>query len=174
MLMNIEFKADTSTGNPTGNSRCHTMASRALNMSCSFGQSARSIESRCVVMNIDRTLWFGTAHVFVVSYPIWNIYIYIYIIYILHIRGLDSYISQIKQRSISALSWAPVNPATHGWSPQEATLVTRSQMSESHQSHPGTHAQNTYTAMNLEWLWNDSEKVSLSVFWGTSRCPYVK
>ena len=26
--MNNEFKADTSTGNPTGNSRCHTLASR--------------------------------------------------------------------------------------------------------------------------------------------------
>ena len=49
MLMNNEFKADTSTGNPTGNSRCHTLTSRALNVSCSFGQSARSVESRCVV-----------------------------------------------------------------------------------------------------------------------------
>ena len=49
MLMSIEFKADTSTGNPTGNSCCHTLASRALSMSCSFGQSARSIESRSVV-----------------------------------------------------------------------------------------------------------------------------
>ena len=45
MLMNNEFKADTSTGNPTGNSRWDKLASRALNMSCSFGQSARSIES---------------------------------------------------------------------------------------------------------------------------------
>ena len=34
MLMNNEFKADISTGNPTGNSRCHTLASYALNMSC--------------------------------------------------------------------------------------------------------------------------------------------
>ena len=49
MLMNNEFKADTSTGNPTRNSRCNTLASHALNMSCSFGQSARLIESRCVV-----------------------------------------------------------------------------------------------------------------------------
>ena len=50
MLMNNEFKADTSTGTPTGNSLCHTLASHALNMSRSFGQSACSIESRCVVM----------------------------------------------------------------------------------------------------------------------------
>ena len=48
MLMNNEFKADTSTGNSTGNSRCLTLASRAINMSC--GQSARSIKSRCVVI----------------------------------------------------------------------------------------------------------------------------
>ena len=50
MLTNNEFKADTSTGNPTGNSRCYTLASRVLNMSCKFGQSARSIECRCVVI----------------------------------------------------------------------------------------------------------------------------
>ena len=35
---------------PTGNSRCNVLASRALNMSGYFDQSARSIESRCVVM----------------------------------------------------------------------------------------------------------------------------
>ena len=34
MLMNIDLKADISTGNPTGNSRCHTLALRALNTSC--------------------------------------------------------------------------------------------------------------------------------------------
>ena len=50
MLMNDEFQAQTSTGNPTGNSRCHILASCALNMSCSFGQSTCSIESRCVVI----------------------------------------------------------------------------------------------------------------------------
>ena len=49
MLINNKFEAQTLTGNSTGNSRCHAFASRALNMSCSFGQSARSIESRCVV-----------------------------------------------------------------------------------------------------------------------------
>ena len=40
------------TGNPTENSRCRVVASRALNMPCSFGQSVRSIESRCVVVGI--------------------------------------------------------------------------------------------------------------------------
>ena len=49
MLMNNKFKAQTLTGNPTGNYRCQLFASRALNMSCYFSQSARSIESRCVV-----------------------------------------------------------------------------------------------------------------------------
>ena len=49
MLMNNNFKAQTPTGNPTGNYRCQLLASRALNMSCYFSQSARSIESRCVV-----------------------------------------------------------------------------------------------------------------------------
>ena len=43
MLINNKFEAHTLTGNPTGNSRCHALASRALNMSCSFGQSARLI-----------------------------------------------------------------------------------------------------------------------------------
>ena len=50
MLINNKFKAQTLTGNPTGNYRCQLFASRALNMSCYFSQSARSIESRCVVM----------------------------------------------------------------------------------------------------------------------------
>ena len=45
--MNLKHKV--LTGNPTGNSRCQALASRALNTSCYFGQSARSIESRCVV-----------------------------------------------------------------------------------------------------------------------------
>ena len=49
MLMNNKFNAQTLTGNPTGNLLCHVLASHALNMSCSFGQSARSIESRWVV-----------------------------------------------------------------------------------------------------------------------------
>ena len=49
MLMNNKFKAQTLTGNPTGNYRCQLFASHALNMSCYFSQSARSIESRCVV-----------------------------------------------------------------------------------------------------------------------------
>ena len=42
--MNLKHKV--LTGNPTGNSRCQALASRALNTSCYFGQSARSIESR--------------------------------------------------------------------------------------------------------------------------------
>ena len=49
MLINNKFEAQILTGNYTGNFRCHALASRALNMSCNFGQSARSIESRCVV-----------------------------------------------------------------------------------------------------------------------------
>ena len=48
-LMNNKLKAQTLTGNPTGNLRCHVLASRVLNSSCSFGQSARSIGSRGVV-----------------------------------------------------------------------------------------------------------------------------
>ena len=43
MLMNNKFKAPTLAGNPTGNLRCYVLASRALSMSCSFGQSERSI-----------------------------------------------------------------------------------------------------------------------------------
>ena len=46
--MNLKHKV--LTGHPTGYSRCQALASRALNTSCYFGQSARSIESRCVVM----------------------------------------------------------------------------------------------------------------------------
>ena len=49
MLINNKFKAQTLTGNPNGNYRCQFLASRALNVSCSFSQSVRSIESRCVV-----------------------------------------------------------------------------------------------------------------------------
>ena len=51
MLKNNKFKAQTLTGNPTGNNRCQLLASRALNMSCSFSKSARSIESRCVALH---------------------------------------------------------------------------------------------------------------------------
>ena len=53
MLMNNEFKAQTLTGNSSGNLRRHVLASRALNMPCSFYQSSRSIESRCVVMDLN-------------------------------------------------------------------------------------------------------------------------
>ena len=48
--MNNKFKAHTRTKNPTGNLRYYVLALGALNMSCSFGQSARSIESRGMVM----------------------------------------------------------------------------------------------------------------------------
>ena len=51
MLMNNKFKAQTLT-NPTGNFRFQILASRALNMSCYFSQSVRSIESSCVVKSI--------------------------------------------------------------------------------------------------------------------------
>ena len=44
--MNNKFKAQTLTGNHTGNFRYHVEASRPLNMSCSFGQSACSTELR--------------------------------------------------------------------------------------------------------------------------------
>ena len=46
-VINSKFEALTLTGNP----RYHAFASHALNMSYSFGQSACSIESRCVVMS---------------------------------------------------------------------------------------------------------------------------
>ena len=48
ILRNNKFKAQSLTRNPTGNSRCHDLASRALNMSDYFDQSALSIESRCM------------------------------------------------------------------------------------------------------------------------------
>ena len=50
MLMNNKVIAKTLTGNPTGNYRWQLLESRALNMSCSFSQSARTIESRCLVI----------------------------------------------------------------------------------------------------------------------------
>ena len=43
IVMNNKFKAKTQTGNATGNLCCHVLTSRALNMSRSFDQSARSI-----------------------------------------------------------------------------------------------------------------------------------
>ena len=52
MLINNKFEVQTLNGSPTGNSHCHALASLALNMSCSFGRSARSIESRCMVFGI--------------------------------------------------------------------------------------------------------------------------
>ena len=51
--MNNKFKAQSLNRKSTGNSRCHVLASRALNTSGYFDQSARSIESRCVVINIQ-------------------------------------------------------------------------------------------------------------------------
>ena len=50
MLINKKFEAQTLTGNPTRNSCCYALASHALNMSCSFGQSVCSIESRCMII----------------------------------------------------------------------------------------------------------------------------
>ena len=55
MLIDNKFEAQTVTGNSAGISRCHDLASRALNVSGTFGQSARSIESRCVVITIRRS-----------------------------------------------------------------------------------------------------------------------
>ena len=55
----MNLKQKVLTGNPTGNSRCQALASRALNTSCNFGQSARSIESRCVVMQLIVLAVFG-------------------------------------------------------------------------------------------------------------------
>ena len=52
MLMKNISKA-VLTRNATGNSRCHVLASRALNMSGYFDQSVRSIESRSVVILIN-------------------------------------------------------------------------------------------------------------------------
>ena len=45
----LQIRGKNVTGNPPANWRCHAFAARALNMSCSFGQSARSIESRRVI-----------------------------------------------------------------------------------------------------------------------------
>ena len=49
MLIDNNFRAQTLTRNPTGNYRCQILASCVLSMSCSFSQSALSIESSCVV-----------------------------------------------------------------------------------------------------------------------------
>ena len=48
--MNNKFKAQTSTGNRTGNSRYHVLVSHALNISSSSGQSVCSIESSCMII----------------------------------------------------------------------------------------------------------------------------
>ena len=56
LLMNNKFKAQTLIGNPTGIVLCHVLASRALNISWSFGQSGFSIESRCVVITLFRLM----------------------------------------------------------------------------------------------------------------------
>ena len=61
MLMNNKFKEQTLNGNPTGNYRCQLFASRALNMSCYFSQSARSIESRRVVNKSNYACMFSSA-----------------------------------------------------------------------------------------------------------------
>ena len=52
VLRNNTLKAQILTKNPTGNVRCHVLASRAINMSCSFDQSVRSIESGFVVIDL--------------------------------------------------------------------------------------------------------------------------
>ena len=43
-------RATRLTGNPIVNLHCHRFSVRCSNMSCSFGPSARSIGSRCLVM----------------------------------------------------------------------------------------------------------------------------
>ena len=48
ILMNNKFRVQILTGNPTRNWRCHVLASRALNMSCSLGQSAPFWNFRCI------------------------------------------------------------------------------------------------------------------------------
>ena len=57
MLMNNKFKAQTLTGNPTGNYRCQLLASRAL-MPFNFSQSVRSIEAgawlRCTYISLQK------------------------------------------------------------------------------------------------------------------------
>ena len=50
-MMNNKLEAQTLTENPTGNLCCHVFTSHALNMSCSFGHSACSIECRYMVIN---------------------------------------------------------------------------------------------------------------------------
>ena len=49
LLINDTFKAQSLTGNPNRISLLQVLASCALNMSCSFGQSERPIGSRCMV-----------------------------------------------------------------------------------------------------------------------------
>ena len=53
LIDNIFEEAQSLTGNPTERSRCHALASRAFNMSRGCGQSARSVESRCVVSGLN-------------------------------------------------------------------------------------------------------------------------
>ena len=68
MLMNNTIKAQTLIGNHTRNYRCQLLASLALNMSCSFSQSMRWIESRWV----DKR-WAGESQVRILSQQtIWN------------------------------------------------------------------------------------------------------
>ena len=55
-MMNNKFEGQTLTGNPIGNPRRHISASRALNMSYCFGQSARSIQKGCVVKAIVHSI----------------------------------------------------------------------------------------------------------------------
>ena len=55
-LMNNKYKAQTLTKNPIRNWLCLALASHAWNMSCSFSQSPRSIESRCMVMSSNFTI----------------------------------------------------------------------------------------------------------------------
>ena len=78
MSIDNKFQAQILTGNPTGNSCCHALSSCALNISCSFGQSAHSIESRCVVKIMDWSQIIDTYYL----YQRWSrslTYIYIYI-----------------------------------------------------------------------------------------------
>ena len=56
MLLNNKFKTKILTGNPAGNLRCHVLALRALNMSYCSDQSARSMESRCVVKGTSMSM----------------------------------------------------------------------------------------------------------------------
>ena len=52
MLRNNTLKAQILTKNPTENVRCHVLVSRAINMSCSFDPTVRSIESGFVVIDL--------------------------------------------------------------------------------------------------------------------------